>query len=157
MASCPYAVKHAAQTSSDLTSVTVPARPESLGHGCHTSPFFDHHPPWWLDPRTVCAGVPFSRPQPTFPVTDAPMNWGFRTQGLWSQVELLLHINVRELKAVHLACQMFQSHLEANGVSAYRQHSSDVLYKQTGCSMLLSPMPRSSLPVGVLHNPLNLP
>lgn len=56
-------------------------------------------------------------------ITDAlVMGWGanfgvLRTQGLWSQEELSLHISVRELRAVHLACQVFQPHLEGNCVS----------------------------------------
>lgn len=37
-----------------------------------------------------------------------------RTQGLWSPEELLLHIIVRELRVVCLACQAFQPHLEGN-------------------------------------------
>ncbi|KAG6937400.1 ORF 3, partial [Chelydra serpentina] len=69
---------------------------------------------WWLDPRKVLAGVPFHPPQPSLALTmDASsLGWGahlqnLQTQGLWSEQELTLHINVRELRAVRLACQAF--------------------------------------------------
>lgn len=55
---------------------------------------------WWRDLRLVMMGVPFVAPQPSvYVVLDASdLGWGahlnsLRTQGLWSQEELSLHVN----------------------------------------------------------------
>lgn len=70
------------------------------------------------------------------------MGWGahlgtHRTQGLWSPKDLSLHINVRELRAVHLACQVFQTHLEGNSMSVLTDNTT------AGQRTLLSPMPEA--------------
>lgn len=70
---------------------------------------------WWLQAQVICGGLPFAKPQSSLQlVMDAlALGWGahlgsIRTQGMCSQAELSLHINVRELRAVRLACHAFQ-------------------------------------------------
>lgn len=56
---------------------------------------------WWLQPQMVCVGVPFAKPQPSQSlVTDTSQTGrgahldSISTQGIWSQLELSLHINI---------------------------------------------------------------
>lgn len=59
-------------------------------------------------------GVLFVNPRPIVSlISDASdLGWGahlsvLQTQGLWSWEELVLHINVRELRAIRLVCGVF--------------------------------------------------
>lgn len=67
-------------------------------------------------PRIINEGVTFAAPQPLVALVADASDLGrrahldnFRTQGLWSQEELSLHITVKELKVIHLACKGFLS------------------------------------------------
>ncbi|XP_074920751.1 immunoglobulin-like and fibronectin type III domain-containing protein 1 [Chelonoidis abingdonii] len=51
-----------------------------------------------------------------------------RTQGRWSADELTLHINIRELRAVRLACQTFQQHLRGRCVSPHASRREQQLH-----------------------------
>ncbi|XP_050794038.1 uncharacterized protein LOC127043859 [Gopherus flavomarginatus] len=96
---------------------------------------------WWLTPSLVCAGMPFHPQQPSMTLTTdaSSLGWGahlghLRTQGLWSSQELSLHINVRELRAVRLACQAFQRRLRGRCVSVLTDNTMAMYYinKQGG-------------------------
>lgn len=52
-----------------------------------------------------------------------------RTRGLWSTEELSLHINIRELREVHPACQAFWPQVASKNVLVHKQHDGDVLYQ----------------------------
>lgn len=100
---------------------------------------------WWLNPRMVGAGVPFHPPQPTLTlVTDASaLGWGahlggLSMQGIWNESELLLHINIRELRAIHLACQAFLPHLRGHCVAVLTDNTTAMFYlnKQGGAQSL---------------------
>nr|XP_025045344.1 uncharacterized protein LOC112547415 [Pelodiscus sinensis] len=74
---------------------------------------------WWTNPTNLLTGVPFHRPQPTIQITtDASLiGWGTHmgnstVQGRWLPREMLLHINLLELRAVRHACKHFQSHIQ---------------------------------------------
>ena len=69
---------------------------------------------WWLDPQNLTKGVPLKDPEFTHRVfTDASTKgWGahwenHQVQGVWTQVESNLHINILEMRAVRLALQNF--------------------------------------------------
>lgn len=53
-------------------------------------------------------------------VSDAlDLGWGahlgnLSTEGLWSQEDRSLHINIREVRAIHLACQVFLTYQRAD-------------------------------------------
>ncbi|XP_050825375.1 uncharacterized protein LOC127058925 [Gopherus flavomarginatus] len=72
--------------------------------------------------------------------TDASdLGWGahlgtLRTQGLWSQEEVGLHINMRELRAVRLACQTFCHQLQGRCVAVFTDNTTTMYYinKQGG-------------------------
>ncbi|XP_034622441.1 uncharacterized protein LOC117875318 [Trachemys scripta elegans] len=102
---------------------------------------------WLLNPQVVCAGVPFTAPQPSLLlVMDASaLGWGahlgdLRKQGLWSQAEVALHISVRELSAVRLACQTFCVHLTGRCLSVTTDNTVVMFFiNKRGCT-LLSPV-----------------
>ena len=69
---------------------------------------------WWLDPNNLTQGVPLKDPEVTHKIfTDASIKgWGAHwsdhlAQGVWSQAESALHINVLEMRAVRRALQTF--------------------------------------------------
>ena len=73
---------------------------------------------WWLDPKNVLPGVPWTPPPPELTLTsDASQDgWGahmgsLSVKGVWSPQEKKFHINWKELKSIHLAIQFFQSHI----------------------------------------------
>ncbi|XP_065267485.1 collagen alpha-3(IV) chain-like [Emys orbicularis] len=117
---------------------------------------------WWLDPQVVCAGVPFTSPQPSLSLVTDALDLGrrahlgdLRTQGLWSQVDLAQHIHVRELRAVGRACQVFRTHISGRWVSVLTDNTTAMFYiNKRGCT-LLSPVPGS--PLGLLCRALNTP
>ncbi|XP_050822092.1 uncharacterized protein LOC127057247 [Gopherus flavomarginatus] len=117
MAACTFVTKHARLRlrpfQTWLASVYWPGR-ESLDLILTVPPNVLGSLTWWLTPTLVCAGMPFHPPQPSMALTTdaSSLGWGdrlegLRTQGLWSAQELTLHINVRERRAVRLACQVF--------------------------------------------------
>lgn len=68
----------------------------------------------WMDPTNLCMGVPLVSPLSALTlVTDtSSLGWeanlgNLRTQDLWLPQDLVLHINVVELRAIHLSCQVF--------------------------------------------------
>lgn len=71
---------------------------------------------WWMDPTSVCKGVPFAPPQSLTLVMDAlDLSWGaylepLQNLGLWSPQDLYLYINIRKLWIVQLACMVFLPH-----------------------------------------------
>lgn len=73
---------------------------------------------WWQDPEHITKGVPLHRPEPEVRVyTDASQEgWGgyledqqTTVQGEWSQQQAALHINAKELLAIHLVLQKLVS------------------------------------------------
>ncbi|KAG6932460.1 hypothetical protein G0U57_021497, partial [Chelydra serpentina] len=119
---------------------------------------------WWLDPRKVLEGLPFHPPQPSLALTTdaSSLGWGahlkgLQTQGLWSEQELTLHINVRELRAVRLPCQAFAQHLQGRCVAILTDNTTAILHQQARRGTLLPALPRSDTPVGLLHSPLHSP
>nr|XP_042705726.1 uncharacterized protein LOC122173660 [Chrysemys picta bellii] len=103
-------------------------------------------------PREVRTGVPFLDPEPSLSlVIDASDRGlgahlgGLRTQGLWSREDLSLHINVRELRAVRLACIAFKSQLAGRCVSVLTDNTPVMFYinKQGGARS--SPLCREAL------------
>nr|XP_042698655.1 leucine-rich repeat and calponin homology domain-containing protein 1 isoform X6 [Chrysemys picta bellii] len=85
--------------------------------------------------------VPFATPQPTLTlVTDAAdLGWGAHlgdlwTLGLWSREEKLLHINLKELRAVRLTCQTFHATIEGHSMSVLTDNTTAMFYinKQGG-------------------------
>lgn len=97
---------------------------------------------WWFNPQTVRVGVPFSKPHLLLIMDVLVLGWrahlgNLRTQGLWSQAELSLHINVREL------ARHFMLHFQSKFVSVLTDNTTMMLSKQTGWYLLLSPMPGS--------------
>lgn len=131
---CGTVCQVAATSSSGVASPSLQAKPRP--HRLVTlTPRVLESLPWWLNLQAVCVGMPFSMPQPSLsPVTDASARgWGahldkLRTQGLWSQVELPLHINVRELWTVRLSCSTFQTHLQGSCVSVLKDNTTAVFY-----------------------------
>lgn len=90
---------------------------------------------WWKDPQSATAGVAFVIPQPFVSLVSVVSNlgWGvhlscLRTKGLWSQEEVSLHINIRELKVVHLACQMFLPQIMGKVVKVFTANTAAMIY-----------------------------
>ncbi|XP_053901290.1 uncharacterized protein LOC128846308 [Malaclemys terrapin pileata] len=78
---------------------------------------------WWSSLRNMLQGVPFrGRALSLDLVSNAlDLGWGahvgnVQTQGLWLAQDLTLYINIKELRAVRLACMAFHSHLEGQVV-----------------------------------------
>lgn len=132
---CNAAHKAETRTSPGLAELGVLPVQAPSGQDPHCAASVLDSLKWWLDPRVLCKGVPFTRPQPSaHPVSDTSvLGWGahlghLRTQGLWSQEELLLHINIRELRAVCLACQAFLPHITNKTVSVLTDNTSAMYY-----------------------------
>jgi hypothetical protein len=96
---------------------------------------------WWQDPQHLLLGSPLHQPLPDIQVyTDASnQGWGGHclhqtAQGLWSEQEKKLHINILEMKAVILCLKRFQN-LVANKTCLVASDNSTVvayLQKQGG-------------------------
>uniref|UniRef100_A0A8C3H6Y3 RB1 inducible coiled-coil 1 n=1 Tax=Chrysemys picta bellii TaxID=8478 RepID=A0A8C3H6Y3_CHRPI len=140
MVSCTYVTRHARlrlrQLQAWVSSVYRPSR-DSL----NIVVMIPNSLTWWLDHRTVCAGVPFHAPQPFLHlVMDASsLGWGahlweHHTQGLWTASQLALHINVRDLMAVRLAYQAFLGLLHSRCVLVLTDNTTAMFYinKQGG-------------------------
>ncbi|XP_065435882.1 uncharacterized protein LOC135979940 [Chrysemys picta bellii] len=107
---------------------------------------------WWLDQQQICEGIPFTAPQPTLTlVTDASdLGWGahlgeLRTQGLWSREDRLLHINLKELRAVRLACQTFHTTIEGHSVAVLTDNTTAMFYINKQGGSRSSPLCREAL------------
>ncbi|KAG6933741.1 hypothetical protein G0U57_018529, partial [Chelydra serpentina] len=90
---------------------------------------------WWTVPANVLQGIPFRDPPPSLDlVSDASdVCWGAhvgnsQTQGLWSATELPLHINVKELRAVRLACVVFSSQLSGKTIRVLIDNTAAMFY-----------------------------
>lgn len=95
---------------------------------------------WWKDPRSVMMGVPFATLQPSVALISdiSDLGWGanhnnLRTQGLRPQ-ELSLHINVTDLRAVRVACQVFLPQISGKVVQVLTDNTMAMFYinKQGG-------------------------
>ncbi|KAG6930889.1 hypothetical protein G0U57_002791, partial [Chelydra serpentina] len=107
---------------------------------------------WWLNPLTLREGVPFQPPLPTLTlVTDASaLGWGahlgqLTTQGMWLQHELDLHINIKELRAIRLACQAFLAHLQGRCVEVLTDNTTAMYYLNKQGGARSSPLCREAL------------
>lgn len=111
---------------------------------------------WGLDRRVIW--IPFTNPSHRHTWSLTPQHWGaslgtFRTQGRLSAEELSLHVSVRELRAVQLACQEFLPHTGNMTVSILMGNTSAMYYINRSRS---SPtMSGGSLSMGILHFTLN--
>ncbi|XP_024071350.2 uncharacterized protein LOC112117576 [Terrapene carolina triunguis] len=71
------------------------------------------------------------------------LGWGahignVQTQGMWSTPDLFLHINVKELRAIHLACTAFLTHFHGRVVRVLTDNTAAMYYinKQGGTHSL---------------------
>lgn len=93
-------------------------------------------------------GSPLLKAPPLAVSSNGPVSDGLRgalrkTQDsgpLWFQAELSLHINVRELRVVPLACQMFQAHLEGRCVSIDQEYTIAMFYINRQAGARSSPL-----------------
>ncbi|XP_065406172.1 uncharacterized protein LOC122174245 [Chrysemys picta bellii] len=144
MASCTYVTRHARLRLRPLqtwvSSIYCPHR-DSLNMVVTVPNSVLTSLTWWLDHNVVCEGMPFHAPQPSLHlVTDASsLGWGahlneHHTQGLWTAPQLALHINVRELMVVRLACQAFLNLLRGRCVLVLIDNTTAMFYikKQGG-------------------------
>ena len=101
-----------------------------ISHSCHVAI------KWWMNPSIYVAGIPLVIPTPDFHLfSDASHSgWGahleplgLAVQGLWDVASQDLHINNLELRAVFLALQHFQSHLQFLRYGSIRQFISSGL------------------------------
>ncbi|XP_075785297.1 uncharacterized protein LOC142829500 [Pelodiscus sinensis] len=90
---------------------------------------------WWTLPANTLAGVPFRVQPPSIQLTtDASLiGWGahmlhYRTQGLWSHQESLLHINFLELRAVFNACRHFVHQIQGTTIQVLTDNICTVYY-----------------------------
>lgn len=166
MAACTYVVRHAKlrlhPPQSWLVSVHRPARHSLDRIVTLPRPILDSLP-WWTDIQQVCSGVPFAAPQPSLVLVmnASDFGWGahlgeHRTQSLWLQTDLRLHINVREVRMVHLACQSFCPYLTGRCVSVTTDNMTGMIYINKWECTLLSPVPGSPQAMGLLYRTLNL-
>jgi hypothetical protein len=87
------------------------------------------HLSWWLDRKNTKQGLPFPAWEPDMVLFSDASDWGWgatlrlrgqqedwMTQGKWTDQERSLSINLRELRAVRLALQTWQSLVEGKKV-----------------------------------------
>lgn len=117
---------------------------------------------WWQDTLMVCTGIPFARPQPLISLVSDVSERGcgahlghLRTQGLSFHEELLLHSNVRELRAILLLSGVLAPHCEQ--VRAIAHDNMAAMYYLSRQGRARSSPSGSYLLMGVLHNALNSP
>ena len=96
---------------------------------------------WWMVRDHLLVGVRFGTPAPNLHLySDASSSgWGAHlldqnVSGVWSAQEMLLHINLLEMKALFLALQAFQEDVAGHHVTAMCDNSTVVAYinKQGG-------------------------
>ncbi|KAM7182065.1 uncharacterized protein RBU57_000616 [Macrochelys suwanniensis] len=155
MASCTYVVQHARlclrPLQAWLASVYRPGR-DSLDMVLTVpNPMLDSLR-WWLNPWMVGAGVPFQSPQPTLTlVTDASaLGWGahlghLTMQGMWQHHEITLHVNIKELRAIHLACQAFLPRLRDHCVEVLTDNTTAMFYLNKQGGARSSPLSQEAL------------
>lgn len=85
------------------------------------------------------------------------LGWGsylgsLETQGLLLAQDLTLHVNVKEFRAIQLACQIFFPYVRKKSVHTLRQHSGHVLCEQARRAPVNSAMPGSNMAVGALYH-----
>lgn len=125
MAVCIYVVQHArlqSQTTADVADVHLLPSQASLGQVPHNSTTNTYLLCMVVEPTQCnqrssvcnpmvpgvrCLGLGVGSP-----------SWSLRTRGLWSQQKLLLNIKVRELRTIHLACEIFLPQLSGKVVQA---------------------------------------
>ncbi|KAM7172800.1 serum response factor isoform 1-T1 [Macrochelys suwanniensis] len=166
---CVYLHSTACQTqtstSSAMAGVSVSASPGQSGQDCNPASPGTRLPPVVARPAgSMCKG-PLHQP-PAIPLSsDGRVRFGMwgvplgdlKTQGLWSQVDLALHINVRELRAARLACQTFRAHLGERCASVLTDNTTVMFcINKWGCTFL-SPVPGSPYAVGLLCRALDTP
>ena len=105
-------------------------QPIPISHSCRVAV------KWWMNPSIYVAGIPLVIPAPDFHLfsDDSHSGWGahleplgLEVQGLWDVASQDLHINNLELRAVFLALQHFQSHLQFLRDGSIRQFISSGL------------------------------
>ena len=105
-------------------------QPIPISHSCRVAI------KWWMNPSIYVAGIPLVIPAPDFHLfsDDSHSGWGahleplgLEVQGLWDVASQDLHINNLELRAVFLALQHFQSHLQFLRDGSVRQFISSGL------------------------------
>ncbi|KAM7169005.1 uncharacterized protein RBU57_006714 [Macrochelys suwanniensis] len=151
---CNTARKATSQTPTDVAGVSLLCSQTSLGHGPHNTTTNSYLPSMVIRPEpcdrrvSICDSMSL--------VSDALDMWWaahlgtLRTQGLWSQEELIYK------------CQGTQSHpsglrsvpsstVGQSSAGIGGQHSIDVLCQQARWSTVISSLPRSPSPVGLLY------
>ncbi|KAJ1121781.1 hypothetical protein NDU88_000300 [Pleurodeles waltl] len=106
---------------------------------------------WWMHRPHLSVGAPFHQVLPSDTlVTDASLQgWGahlgpFQAQGLWSDKEKQYHINLLELRAVHLALKSFIPLIQGKTLLIQTDNTTTMYYlnKQGGTRSL--PLSRES-------------
>ena len=96
---------------------------------------------WWSDARNILAGVSLASPHVDhhFWSDASDQGWGAHIgnqfiSGRWSQEEIGLSINLRELKAICLGLQHFQCQLAGSSVAVFSDNTTALAYvrKQGG-------------------------
>ncbi|KAM9130338.1 complement factor H-like [Pangshura tecta] len=99
---------------------------------------------WWSTPNNMLQGVLFWHSAPPLELVSntSDLDWGdhvgnFQTQGLWSAQDLILHINVKELKAAPLTCMAFHLYLEGKVVRVLTDNMALMFYinREAPCSL----------------------
>lgn len=102
------------ETSPDVAGVSLHPSQAPTGQGPHNSATSTFCSGKVVQPGQYVQREPFVTPKPTMVLVSDASDLGYgaqlgtlKTQRLWSWEELALHINVRDLKAIHLACGVF--------------------------------------------------
>ena len=88
------------------------------------------HLQWWIGRENVMKGLSLSIPVPTLNLhTDASnLGWGAYLEGLGSPVQQKEHINLLEMKAVHLALSHFRTTLHLKSLILATNNTTVVAY-----------------------------
>ncbi|XP_073430315.1 sex comb on midleg-like protein 2 isoform X4 [Dendrobates tinctorius] len=106
----------------------------SLSHRCKLSPLVRGSLRWWTRDSSLVQGKPFPPEQWLVVTTDASLQgWGavFQShiaQGRWSVQEIVLPINILEIRAIRLALQHFQCFLRHRPVRIQTDNATAVAY-----------------------------
>ena len=96
---------------------------------------------WWSDARNILAGVCLATPHTDhhFWSDTSDQGWGAHVgdqfvSGRWSQEEIRMSINLRELRAIRLGLQHFQCLLAGSSVGVFADNTTELAYvrKQGG-------------------------
>lgn len=118
-----------------VTTVCILSELTPLRHSHHSSPISDCLPPLMAgatgslcrDPILKTPTICLSHHRCFSDRLGAQLG-SLRTQDLWSLEELLLHINIRELRAVRLAYLAFQSHVAGKCMSVLMDNATAMFY-----------------------------